>query len=33
MEKHSDSLIKHIKDWHVDTPNPHAVSRKLEELL
>jgi hypothetical protein len=33
MDKHGDALLKHVKDWHIDTSNPQEVSHKLEELL
>lgn len=33
IEKHGDTLMKHVKDWHLDASNPQAVLRKIEELV
>lgn len=32
MKKYGHILLEYMKDWHVDTSNPHDVERKLEEL-
>ncbi|KAF9467673.1 hypothetical protein BDZ94DRAFT_1248738 [Collybia nuda] len=33
MRRYGSALKKHLREWHVDTSNPQALSRRMEELV